>query len=315
MKAIVIYSYGQKDVLKYDETIEKPVPKKNQVLVRVMAASVNPLDCKIRSGHSSFLSSKKFPKILGIDFAGWIEAVGENVKNFQKRDKVLGILPDMSSTAGTYAEYITIEEKNIVIKPDNLTYAEATCLPLAGLTALQGFANCNLSAGQKVLINGASGGVGTFAVQLAKIMGAVVTGVCSTKNIDLVKSLGADRVIDYQNNDFIKEKYQYDIIFDVVGNQRFDTCKHLLTPNGIYFTTANDAATQKDFLLTSLRSQKVKIASVKPNPLDLNYLAGLANDRTLRIIIDEQYDLKETPSAHAYSESGHVTGKLVINIK
>ena len=315
MKAILIHSYGQKDVLQYDENVPKPSPGKNEILVRVMAASVNPVDWKIRNGNLALVSGKKFPKILGLDFAGWIEATGDKITRFQKRDKVFGHLTDFDGKQGGYAEYLTISEKNITTKPDGITYPEAACLPVAGLTALQGFVNCNLKAGQRVLINGASGGVGTFAVQLAHILKAHVTAVCSAKNANLVASLGADRLVDYQRIDFTKETEQYDIVFDALGNQSLENCKSILTPKGIYFTTSPNAVNLKDVVLTSVQNQKVKIGSVKANPLDLDYLAGLVNDKSLRVVIDEQYDLKDLPAAFAYSEGGHVAGKLVINIK
>jgi NADPH:quinone reductase-like Zn-dependent oxidoreductase len=316
MKAILINQFGKKECLKYVENLEKPVPRKSELLVRVMAASVNPVDCKIRSGEYAHITGKRFPKIIGADFSGWIEAIGPEVKRFQKRERIFGTLVNFEGNTGSYADYLVIDEKSVASKPDALSYSEAACLPIAALTALQGLIkSCSLQAGQSVLINGASGGVGTFAVQLAHLFGAEITAVCSAKNADLVCSLGAGKLIDYHKTDFTQQKVKYDLIFDAIGNKNFDACKPLLNKKGIYFTTSQHPLNQRNALLTSLRDKKVKIGSVRPNHVDLSYLAGLVAEKKLKVIIDERFELTDAAAAHGYSESGHVTGKLVLNVK
>ncbi|MBC8110789.1 MAG: NAD(P)-dependent alcohol dehydrogenase, partial [Verrucomicrobia bacterium] len=279
-------------------------------------AGINPVDWKIRKGNLTFITGKKFPKILGLDFAGWIESTGAGVQKFQKRDKVFGSLSKVYGKTGSYAEYLVVSENTIAPKPESVSYQEAAALPTAGLTALQGLLACGLKKGQKILINGASGGVGTFAVQLAKIFGAAnITAVCSPKNFEMVKALGAKICIDYTKTDFTTQETTYDVIFDAIGNKNFGKCKHLLDSKGIYYTSSPAPEGIKDALLTTFSRKKVKIGFARANRTDLDYLAGLLTDKKLQVIIDEQYDLTEVAIAHTYSESGHVSGKIIINIK
>src|SRR5467141_669907 len=232
MKGIVYCDYGSPDVLKVEE-IEKPTPGDDQVLVRVRAASVNPLDWHYMRGTPYFMRMEaglRKPKVtrLGVDFAGTVEAVGRNVKRFQAGDEVFG------GRTGAFAEYVAVRENRaVVLKPANLTFEQAASVPIAGVTALQGLRDKGkVQPGQKVLINGAWGGVGTFAVQIAKSMGADVTGVCSTKNVDMVRSLVADHVTDYTKEDFTKSAQRYDVMYDTVGNRSLLECRRVLTPKG-----------------------------------------------------------------------------------
>ena len=239
MKAIVYHNYGSPDVLRLEE-IEKPVPNDNQVLVRVRAASVNPLDWHYMEGTPYFvrlLTGLRKPKDtrLGVDVAGQVEAVGRNVTQFKPGDEVFG------ACRGAFAEYACTSESALVMKPDNVTFEQAASVPVAALTALQGLRDKGqIQPGQKVLINGAAGGVGTFAVQIAKSFGADVTGVCSTRNVDMVRSIGADRVIDYTREDFTKSGQRYDLIFDCVGNHSLSACRRVLNPKGIYAYRSED---------------------------------------------------------------------------
>ncbi len=233
MKAAVYHTYGPPDVV-HIEDVEKPVPKDNEVLLKVHAASVNPADWHFMRGAPYFLrlaAGLRKPKItrLGIDVAGLVEAVGRNVVQFKPGDAVFGVC------RGAFADYACTPESKLVMKPDNVTFEQAASVPLAALTALQGLRDRgHIQPGHKVLINGAAGGVGTFAVQIAKSFGAEVTGVCSTRNVDMVRSLGADHVIDYTQRDFAKNGQRYDLILDSVGNHSLLACSGLLNPKGIY---------------------------------------------------------------------------------
>src|SRR5256712_2882463 len=233
MKAMVRCDYGPPDVVKLED-IEKPTPGDNQVLVRVRAASVNPLDWHYVRGTPYVMrlgEGLRKPKVirLGVDFAGTVEAVGRNVKRFRPGDEVFG------GRTGAFAEYVSVrEDRAVVLKPANLTFEQAASVPIAAITALQALRDKGkIQPGEKILINGASGGVGTFAVQIAKSFGAEVTGVCSTRNVDMVRSIGADQVVDYTQEDFTKNGQRYDLIFDAVGNRSVSDCKRALSPNGI----------------------------------------------------------------------------------
>ena len=233
MKAVVYYNYGSPDVLKYDE-IEKPAAGDDEVLIKVRAASVNPLDWHFMRGTPYFVRimaglRKPKDKRLGVDVAGQVEAVGRNVTQFKPGDEVFG------SCRGAFAEYVCTSESALVMKPDNVTFEQAASVPVAAFTALQGLRDKGqIQPGEKVLINGAAGGVGTLAVQIAKWFGADVTGVCSTRNLDMVRSIGADRVVDYKQEDFTKSGQRYDLLFDGVGNHSLSACRRVLNAKGIY---------------------------------------------------------------------------------
>ena len=324
MKAIVHCEYGGPEVLKLAE-VEKPRPTDNQVLVRVRAASVNPLDLTIRGlWLLRPFSGMRKPKDtrLGVDYAGTVEAVGKKVTNFKPGDEVFG------GKNGAIAEYVCVlADRSVVLKPANMTFEQAASVPVAAITALQGLRDKGkIRAGQKVLINGASGGVGTFAVQIAKAFGTDVTGVCSTRNVDLVKSIGADHVIDYTREDFTKTNQRYDLIYDLVGNHSFSERQRLLNPNGIcVMAGVGGAGWHDDFaarLLGELNgyirsrfvSQKFIAYIAQFNKKDMMVLADLMQSGKVRPVIDRTYKLNETADALRYLEQGHARGKVVITL-
>ncbi|MEH2076917.1 MAG: NAD(P)-dependent alcohol dehydrogenase [Nostoc sp.] len=310
MKAMVIRRYGATEVLQYEE-VEQPKIEPTQLLVKVRASSVNPIDWKIRKGMLSLITGSKFPKILGFDVAGEVVEVGSQVRRFKPGDAIYG---STSFPGGGYAEFAAVSENVVALKPANLNYEEAATVPLAALTALQALRDQgNIQTGQTVLINGAAGGVGIFAVQIAKALGTVVTGVSSTKNLDLVKSLGADRVIDYTQQDFAEDTAQYDIIFDAVGKRSLSETKKVLKPNGVYITTVPSPQVFLESVLTALLpGQKAKFLFEKPNAKDLLFLKELIEGGKIRAVIDRTYPLQELAAAHDYSETGRAVGKIAI---
>jgi 2-desacetyl-2-hydroxyethyl bacteriochlorophyllide A dehydrogenase len=313
MKAAVINSYGGTEVLQIAD-IETPEINSNQILVKVIATSINPIDWKIRKGMLKLLTGNKFPLVLGFDVSGEVVRVGDSVTDFQVGDEIYTTLNSLSGSA--YAEYTAVDAKVACLKPENLTHEQAAAVPLAALTALQALRDKGkIQSGQEVLINGASGGVGSFAVQIAKFFAATVTAVCSAKNIELVKSLGADRIIDYTRQDFTKEGVEYDLIFDVVGNQSFWSCQKSLTANGVYVTTQPYPSYIGQSLLTALiPGKKAKIILLKSNAADLAFLKELIEKGKLRPVIQHTYQLAQIAEAHAESERGHVVGKLVVKV-
>jgi NADPH:quinone reductase-like Zn-dependent oxidoreductase len=323
MKAIVFYNYGSPDVLKLEE-VEKPTPKDDEVLIKVHAASVNALDWRnIRADPflvritTGLLKPKN--KMLGLDIAGRVEAVGGNVKQFQPGDEIFGEL--FESGLGAFAEYKCMpEEGTLAIKPANLTFEEAAAVPAAAITALQGLRDQGqIQSGQKVLINGASGGIGTFAVQIAKYFGAEVTGVCSTKNLELVKSLGADKVIDYTQEDVTQNGQRYDLIIDIVGNpsvyKRY--YKRSLSPEGICVIIAGTFFLSL-FLgpwMSMTGSNKIGTFMAIANKKDLVFMKELLEAGKVVPVIDRSYTLSEVPEAIRYYEKGHARGKVVITVE
>jgi NADPH:quinone reductase-like Zn-dependent oxidoreductase len=312
MKAIVIREYGSAEVLRYED-VEQPKIQPDQLLVKVYATTVNPIDWKIRKGMLKFITGSKFPIILGLDLSGEVLEVGSQVTRFKPGDAIYG---SVSVPGGAYAEFAAVSENFAAFKPNNMSYEEAASLPVAALTALQSLRNLgNIQSGQSVLINGAAGGVGTFALQLAKVFGAEVTGVCSTKNLELVKSLGADRTIDYTQQDFTKHTDQYDIILDAVAKRSFASCKPVLKPNGVYITTLPSAEIVVQGVLTTiLPGKKAKLIFESPNTKDLTYLKELIEAGKMRAVIDRTYPLQELAAAHAYSESERTVGKIAIAV-
>jgi 2-desacetyl-2-hydroxyethyl bacteriochlorophyllide A dehydrogenase len=294
--------------------IETPSIQRNQLLVKVYASSVNPVDWKIRAGQLQFLTGYKFPLILGFDVAGEVIEVGESVTRFQPGDKIYAYLDSLPG--GAYAEYAVVSERVACQKPDTMSYEQAAAVPLAATTALQALRDLGqILPGHRVLINGASGGVGSFAVQIAKAFKAEVTAVCSTANVELVQSLGADRIIDYTVQDFTKETRVYDIILDAVAKQSFSACKNILTPNGVYVTTLPDPDSVVQSVLTFLLpGKKAKLIVAQPNGQDLAYLKELIEVGKMRSIIERTYPLSELAAAHAVSEQGHVVGKIAIAV-
>jgi NADPH:quinone reductase-like Zn-dependent oxidoreductase len=316
MKAMVYHNYGSPDNLELQE-IEMPVVKDDQVLVKVHAASVNWLDWHFLTG-TPFLARimagllKPKNKVLGIDVAGRVEAVGANVTQFQPGDEVFG-----SSTHGCFAEYVCVSEEGVVTKPANMTFDQVAAVPGAAIPALQALRDHGqIQPGQKVLINGASGGVGTFAVQIAKSFGAKVTGACSTRNLDLVRSIGADQVIDYTQEDFTQNGQRYDLIFDAVAKRSFSDCKRVLQPHGIYITTAFSPALALIGLWTSMTGDKklVPLPPKAPAKGDLVFMKELLEGGRVAPVIDRRYSLGEIPDALRYLEKGHARGKVVITV-
>ena len=332
MKAIVYSEYGSPDVLELQE-IDKPVVNDDDVLVRVRAASVNPLDWHFMRGEPYFMRAKSglrrpVNQRLGADYAGEVEAIGKNVTQFHPGDEVFGTQyhPGNELFAPgdrAFAEYLCASEDALVTKPTNLTFEQAAAAPVAALTALQGLCDRGqIQPGQKVLINGASGGVGTFAVQIAKSFGAEVTAVCSTRNVDLVRSIGADRVIDYTQEDFTSGEQRYDLLFDTVGNHSLSECRGLLASGGTYLLVG--ARTGRWLLplprilaaamLSRFVSNKMVLVEVKRNKEDLLILKELLETEKVTPIIDRTYTLSEVPEAIRYLEEGHAQGKVVITV-
>src|SRR5438477_2956712 len=326
MKAIVYCDYGLRNV-RLDQ-IEKPVPKDDEVLVRVRAASVNPYDWHFVEGTPYVMRAMgvglRKPKDirLGVDFAGTIEAVGKNVTQYKPGDEVFG------GRGGAFAEYVCRRATGaIALKPANVTFEQAAALNIAGITALQGIRDKGkVQAGQKVLVNGASGGVGTFAVQIAKSFGANVTGVCSTRNVDLLKSLGADQVIDYTKEDFAKGEQRYDVILDNVPNHSLSECRRILNPKGKYVMIGgggpNDNRWVGPFgrvintlLLSPFISQKMGMMMADTSQKDLTILGDLIQSGKVKPVIDRPYKVSEVPAAIAYLEEGHARGKVIITVE
>ena len=316
MKAIVMNAYGGPDVLELKE-VDKPEVTENDVLVTVHAASLNAGDYFSMRG-SPWLArfSVGFPKpkdyILGWDVTGHVEAVGKNVTRFQPGDKVF------ASCEGTLAEYVRAPEGKFAMTPTNLTLDQAAAVPSAAMTALHALRDqANVQPGQKVLINGASGGVGTFAVQIAKSLGAEVTGVCSTRNGDMVRSLGADHVIDYGKEDFTQSGQRYDLIVDNVGNHSFADCRRVLAPGGIHLPNTGHADMGyviKAYALAAINRQHVSPFLSVPNGEDLATIKDLIEGGKVMPVIDRTYSMSETPEAFRYLDEEHAQGKVVILI-
>ena len=326
MKAVVYTEYGSPDVLQIRD-IKKPVPNDNEILVKVHAAAVNPLDWHFIRGTPFIgrlgLMGLRKPKVprLGVDYAGTVEAVGKNVRLFKPGDEVFG------GKTGAFAEYLcTRADRAVTIKPANVTFQQAASVPIAGVTALQGLRDKgHVQPGQKVLINGASGGVGTFAVQLAKLFGGEVTGVCSTRNLELVRSLGAEHVIDYTKEDFTKGKERYDVILDNVGNQPLSGFRRALDSNGILVMIGGGGPNDggligpmgrpvKALLMSPFTSQKMGMFMAELTKGDLTTLGDLMQTGKVTPVIDRTYPLREIPDAIRYLEEGHARGKVVINV-
>jgi NADPH:quinone reductase-like Zn-dependent oxidoreductase len=322
MKAMICTRYGPPDVLQLQE-VTKPAPRDDEVLIKIHATSINSRDWRLMRANPFFirlaaggLLKPKNP-ILGADVAGQVEVVGRNVKLIQPGDEVFGFLP-IASGRGTFAEYVCANENAITLKPANLTFEQAAAVPVAAMTALQGLRDDgNIQPGQKVLINGASGGVGTFAVQIAKAFGAEVTAVCSTRNLEMVRSIGADHVIDYKKEDFIKNGQQYDLILAVNGYHPISNYLNALKPDGTYvvaggsmFQLAQAASYRKKVSKTGV--QKIYVASLVQSQKDLIFIKELLESGKIMPVIDGCYPLSKTPEAFWYFEKAHPKGKVVI---
>ena len=327
MKAIVYEGFGSPDILQCQD-IEKPTPRENEFLIKVRAASINPLDWKVMKGGPflvRILLGLGKPKIKrpGVDVAGEVEAIGRSVTQFKAGDEVFG------TCTGAFAEYATSTsafglKSAFVMKPENVTFEQAASVPIAASTALQGLRDKGrIQAGQKVLINGAAGGVGTFAVQIAKLFGAIVTGVCSTTNVEMVRSIGADRVIDYTQNDFTKSEEGYDILLDCVGNHSLSACRRILNPNGILVMVG---APDDDGVIHMVSriigalvgswfgTRKMTFFIARMTEKDLTTVAEFMSAGQLTPVIDRRYRLSDASEAFRYMERGHARGKVVITL-
>ena len=322
MKAIFYTTYGSPDVLKIKD-VDKPIPEDHQVLVKIHAASMNYGNVVLLRGEpflARFAFGLRKPKytIPGGDIAGQVEAVGKAVKQFKPGDDVFG---DLSRCGwGGFAEYVFVPEKALALKPTNISYEEAAATPMAGVTALQGLRDKgNIQPNQKVLINGASGGVGTFAVQIAKAYGAEVTGVCSTRNLEILRSIGADHIIDYTKEDFTQNQQGYDLILAVNGNHPISAYKRALKENGTYVMVGGSGAqlTQAMFqgpLISMTGNKKMGNMLQKSNQKDLNFMKDLLQTGKVKPVIDRSFTLCEVPEAFRYFEEGHAQGKVIITV-
>jgi NADPH:quinone reductase-like Zn-dependent oxidoreductase len=306
------------------EEVDRPVLEADEVLVRVRAAAVNPYDWHFMTGLP-YLSRLQFglrePRVhrLGADLAGRVEAIGDEVTRFRPGDEIFGEVQ-----AGGFAEYACVSERSAALQPANLTFEQAAAVPMAGLTALQGLRDHGrIEPGQKALINGAAGGVGTFAVQIARSLGAEVTGVCSTRNVDMVRSIGADQVVDYTRDDFTRSPQRHDLMFDLVGNRSLSECRRVVKPKGVYL--ASYGKPENLWLgplvrllgmmaLSPLVSQRLRPFVTQANREDLQLLRELIEAGEVTPVIDRTYSLGEVPDAIRYLEEGHARGKVVITV-
>ena len=321
MRAIVQHKYGSPEVLELQE-VDKPIVGDDDVLIRVHAAGVNPADWHYMTGTPTLVRigggglSKPKRSIPGLDLAGRVEAVGRNVTEFQRGDEVFG------ENARGYADYACVPPERVVRKPSSLTFEQAAAVPIAALTALQGLRDKgHLQASQKVLINGASGGVGTFAVQIAKAYGATVTGVCSARNVEMVRSIGADHVVDYTRGDFTETQERFDVILDTVGTRELSDLKRLLTTEGTYVGVGGPKTSFrllsrmfKMFVTSVVGSQKMVSMLARQTKEDLVVLQEMLESGEVTPVIDRTYPLSETPEALRYLGEGHVRGKVVITV-
>lgn len=312
MRAVRFHEYGSADVLRVEE-VDPPIPSEDELLVDVEAASVNPVDWRYRSGQLRWYDwFSGFPRIPGSDLAGTVVETGSDVEDFRVGDEVFAMLSPLDS--GTYAERVTVPADLAATVPENLTLVEAAAMPLVGLTVLQGFRDgTDLSSDDRVLVNGASGGVGTVAVQFARTRGCAVTGVCSHRNVDLVKALGADSVINYEETDFTEENTEYDVVYDAVGNRSFRSVRKVLPGSGRYVTT--DISTSRLLEISGSRlwpGPSANVVVVQPSGDDLREIAELLAEESLRPVVDRTYPLDEAAEAHEYSESHRASGKIVL---
>ena len=321
MKAIVYHEYGSPDVLKLEE-VQKPIPADNQLLIRVYAVSINRSDWEGLTGKPLYARiggiTKPNNKIPGSDIAGIVEAVGKDVRHFKVGDEVFGLILNY---AGGFAEYACMSERALALKPASITFEEAAAIPQAAFIALQGIREKGqVQPGQKVLINGAGGGTGTFAIQLAKLAGAEVTGVDNAEKQEFMRSLGADHVIDYTKEDFTKNGQQYDLILDVIAHRSVFAYRRALRPDGSYFMAGGSVATVFQMLLLGAwirrtTGKKIRLLVVQTDPRDLVYITELIESGKVKLVIDKCYSLGEAAEALRYLGEGHAKGKIVITVE
>ncbi|HSQ78265.1 MAG TPA: NAD(P)-dependent alcohol dehydrogenase [Nitrospirota bacterium] len=304
MKAVLINKYGHNNVVEIKDLLQ-PKPGPNEVLIRVRASGVNPVDWKIREGMMRAVLGEAFPMVLGRECAGEIAEIGASVKRFKKGDQVIAI-PDIRKL-GSFAEYAVAPEQTVYPKPGNISFEEAASIPIAGLTALRSLRDAGeIRAGKKVLVIGAAGGVGHFAIQIAKVLGAEVTAVCKGANVEFVRSLGADKVIDYTKEDFTKGSEHYDLIFDAVAKHTFEECKNTLSPNGIYVSTYSIAGATEE------GGKKAKTVTGGPTREDMDWMKYRIEEGRIRVVIDKVYPLDQAREALSYSETERARGKIVL---
>jgi NADPH:quinone reductase-like Zn-dependent oxidoreductase len=311
MRAVVIDRYGGPEVLR-QATVPRPVPTRGQVLVRTRFVGVNPKDVIVRKGKFKVATGKKFPLIVGHDIAGEVVEVGAGA-DLAEGDRVFGMINDFAGRA--YAQFAAVDAQQLAKVPSSIELRIAAAVPLAAQTALQALRDdARIEAGQRVLINGASGGVGVFAVQIAKILGADVTAVCSQRNTDLVTELGADRVIDYTQTELVELDATFDAIFDVFGNYSFGKLKHLLEPRGTYVQTIPSGRILRDVARTLLRRKRAKLVLVKSRRDQLDWLRQQIDTGSLRVVVDRSFSLEDAAEAHRYIETKRARGKVVLEL-
>jgi NADPH:quinone reductase-like Zn-dependent oxidoreductase len=311
MRKISFYNYGDPSVLTLTEA-PKPQPEEDEVLIKVSAAGVNPIDFKTRNGSLKYIAPGKLPRTPGVEIAGTIEKLGSAVKRFKTGD---GIFAMMGMIGGGYAEYISLKEDLVSKIPSGITLQEAASVPLGSLTALQSLRDYGkLTSGMKVLINGASGGVGIYGVQIAKALGAHVTAVCSGRNMEFVKNFGADQIIDYQKNDFTKSNNKYDLVFDAVATSSPGKCKRIISKGGSYVSTIPAPGLMLQQATNFLRSRKAFGMLCKSGHKDLDFIASLITEGKIKTSIEKVFDLKDASDAHFHIETGRTRGKLIIKM-
>ena len=312
MKAIRYHQFGTADVLQL-ESVTVPIPQKGEVIVQVLAAALNPKDILIRKGKFTKLDKTPFPKMVGFDFAG-VVATANAHPTLNEGDEVFGMINGWQGR--TVAEYLAVPFNELTLKPSNIDFEAASGIALAGQTALQSIRDLgHLQQGQSICINGASGGVGTLAIQIAKILGGEVTTISSKKNFELCQSLGADQCIDYQATNILHSQRRYDLFYDVFGNYKFQKIKHLLKPKGTYVTTVPNINNVLQHFASYLRTQKSRLVVVKSNTKDLNWLSQQLKAGALQPVVDTCFDIADTQQAQLRIESKRARGKVVIKVK
>jgi NADPH:quinone reductase-like Zn-dependent oxidoreductase len=311
MRAVLIDRYGKADEL-HEAEVPRPLPKRGQVLVRTRFVGVNPKDIIVRKGKFKVATGKKFPMIVGHDIAGEVVEAGVGA-DLSEGDRVFGMINDFAGRA--YAEFAAVDCKQLALAPSSVELDVAAAVPLAAQTALQALRDdSRVQPGQRVLINGASGGVGVFAVQIAKILGAEVTAVCSHRNVGLVEDLGADQVIDYTSTELGSLDERFDVFFDVFGNYNFGDVSHLLTPRGTYVHTIPSARVIKDVARTFLRRKRAKLVVVRSRRSDLDWLRQRIDAGRIRVVVDRTFSLSDAADAHRYLETKRARGKVVLSV-
>ena len=315
MKAIITKEYGSADVLNV-ENVDIPTIQDDEILIEIKAASVNPLDWRIRTGEMKIMTGKTPPRILGSDYSGVVSKIGKNINTYNEGDEVFGMIDIVKLKEGCYAEFVKLKENDICLKPNNCSFEEAASLPLVALTSYMALVDiAKVEKGSNVLINGCAGGVGSAAVQIAKALGCKTTGICSTKNIEFAKTLGADHIIDYKKENVLDKMDTYDVVFDTVGNLKFSKSKNILKSNGIYVTTAVTISAMMFTPITNLfRSKKFKLVVVKPDSNALSTIKQMAENEKLKGQVSKIFELEQIKEAHEMSQKGGFSGKLVLKM-